>query len=339
VTIAIRHAWLQKHPSPSAESGEFHWHPADRDRDLRASCVERMRGIEPPAVLWQIEPGRVAWAQLFAAIAPVDHRNYVGVVLTIAEDGAASTAELVEAIAVQPAQPWSAEVDGNVGVPVRGRTVGANGAALDAMVARALLSGGAAAVEDPASAALPAQIAMIERAMPAAVTFAIRRGVWRTRRGAQTSDPVAELVVAAVRDPSSHAATAWRLLGELAEARGVSIDDIAARVGRPDDELHAALTDAERAALGGPRGFVETLHAWGRGRLDRCADIGTVVQRFADLVALRMLARLVMGRDAADAIAEARWYALLPASRRMALMTAIAARTATLRVLVEQNHA
>ncbi|HSJ99867.1 MAG TPA: hypothetical protein VK932_01455, partial [Kofleriaceae bacterium] len=105
--IAIRHAWLQKHPSPAAARGEFHWYPPDGDRELRASFVERSRGIEAPAVLWQLAPGRVSWARVFAATAPIDGRRYVGLVLTTAEAEGASPADLLEALEVPEAAPWS----------------------------------------------------------------------------------------------------------------------------------------------------------------------------------------------------------------------------------------
>lgn len=108
MTIAIRHAWLQKHPSPAASRGEFHWYPPEGDRELRASFVERSRGVDAPAVLWQLAPGRVSWARMFAATAPIDGRRYVGMVLTIAEGERAAPAELLEALAVPEAAPWSA---------------------------------------------------------------------------------------------------------------------------------------------------------------------------------------------------------------------------------------
>ena len=107
MTIAIRHAWLQKHPSPAATRGEFHWYPPDDDRELRASFVERSRGVDAPAVLWQLAPGRACWARMFAATAPIDGRHYVGMVLTIAEAERATPAELLEALEVPEAAPWS----------------------------------------------------------------------------------------------------------------------------------------------------------------------------------------------------------------------------------------
>lgn len=119
MTVVIRHAWLQKHPSPAAARGEFHWYPPDGDRELRASLVERSRGLDAPAVLWQLAPGRVSWARVFAAIAPIDGRRYVGLVLATAEGAAASPADLLEALEVPAAAPWSdASEAGRVVAPV-----------------------------------------------------------------------------------------------------------------------------------------------------------------------------------------------------------------------------
>jgi hypothetical protein len=81
------------------------------------------------------------------------------------------------------------------------------------------------------------------------------------------------------------------------------------------------------------------LHAWGRGRLDRSPGADTLVVRLADLVALRVLTQLAAGGDAAGAIAEARWHALLSSERRSALLAAVAQRTASLRAFVEAHHA
>ena len=361
MTIAVRHAWLQKHPSPSAQSGEFHWHPADVDRELRTSCVERLRGIEPPAVLWQLAPGHVAWAQLFAATTTLDRRRYVGVVLTIAEGAGASTVELLEALVLPPAAPWCSD-----GAPAElelgGRWI-AVGAATElaigtswrkadgasgeagmraedvAGVARALLAGGSAVVADPEHEQLPRAIAEVERWLPAPVRSTARRGVWRGGTARPAVDPVADLIAAAWRAPEGRAAQAWALLVELAAARGQGVDAVAGELARPDEALRAALTEAERGSLGDTRGFVEVVHAWGRGRLDGCASAASLPARLADHAALRALARLVEGRDAAQAIAEVRWRALRPSARRAQLLDAIAGRTAALRALVEGHHA
>src|SRR5262245_43230299 len=146
-----RHAWLQKHPSPLATGGEFHWYPEVGDRELRAGFVERVRGIEPPAVLWQLERGRAAWGQVFSATAPLDGRRYVGLVLSVVE-GDLPVADLLAMIAPPPAVPWTDELD----TASRGRDLAVQElAALRrcargdvAGIARALLSGGVAKVDD-----------------------------------------------------------------------------------------------------------------------------------------------------------------------------------------------
>ena len=458
MTIAIRNAWLQKHPSPAASRGEFHWYPADGDRELRASFVERSRGIDAPAVLWQLAPGRVSWARVFAAIAPVDGRRYVGLVLTTAEAEDATLAELLEALEVPAAAPWS-EADepgrviaaptagpdrrlararrwsvrsamaGGVGedgdedaraaavlterrpgglvdaegsrrwTTALGRTAGAesvlartagaesvlartagadgqpavlargagsgpaelaheagagSGPALlargagplpddgsraeVAAIARALLGGGDAVLAEPDRPDLPRLVASVERWMPPAVANKPRWGAWRTGAASQAPDRVAGLIAAAWREPASRAAQGWELLCELAAAKERGVDEVAAELAAAEQPA-AALTDAERAALGEAHDFAATLHAWGRGRLDAVASAASLPSRLADVVALRVLACLVADRDPRGAIAEARWHALLPAARRAALLDEVARRAASLRALVEVSHA
>jgi hypothetical protein len=397
--IVQRHAWLQKHPSPLAARGEFHWYPESGDRELRASFVERVRGVEPPAVLWQLERGRVAWGQVFAATAPLDGRRYIGLVLSAIE-GDLPAAELLARLGPPPPAPWTdgvaietsgrspavqelaalrgdvagvaralvsggvANVDDPVGAALRGARGDVSG------VVRALVSGGVANVDDPADAALPVWVASIERVLPEA-DAAPRCGVWMAGAADGARDRVAELAAAAWREPGSRAATAWTLLCELAIARGESIDRVGSalealesiargesidregsaleaiaagesidRVGSALEAIAAGavLTADERAELAGCDRVVDVLHAWGRGRLDRSPAAATLATRLADLVALRVLAQLAADRDASDAIAEARWYALLSAGRRTALLAAVAQRTASLRALVEAHH-
>ncbi|HEX3758627.1 MAG TPA: hypothetical protein VHW23_07965 [Kofleriaceae bacterium] len=353
-----RHAWLQKHPSPQTATGEFHWYPTGQtpgDRELRAGLVERVRGIEPPAVLWQLERGRVAWGQVFAATAPLDGRRYVGLVLSVVE-GDRPACDLLAALAPPPAGPWSdglATASPGREPAVQELTALRREARGDAAaVARALLSGGTARVDDPESPGLPAWIASIDRILPEPGSRA-RCGVWcaapggpgvsgtasgpgaggATAQGAH--DRVAALAAAAWREPASRQARAWTLLCELATARGESIDAVGAALAVIDPA--AALTAEERALA--PGGVVDVLHAWGRGRLDRSPAADTLAARLADLVALRVLNRLAAGEEPGAAIAEARWYALVPAARRTQLMAAVARRTTSLRTVVEAHHA
>jgi hypothetical protein len=334
-----RHAWLQKHPSPLATGGEFHWYPDVGDRELRAGFVERVRGIEPPAVLWQLERGRVAWGQVFSATAPVDGRRYVGLVLTVVE-GERPIADLLAAVAPPPPEPWSDAI----AVESRGRDLAVQElAALRratcgdvAGVVRALLSGGTARVDDPTGRDLPPWIASIERVLPEPAGKP-RCGVWSTAVASGAPDRVAELAAATWREPASRPARGWALLCELAAARGESVDQVGVALEAID--AGCVLTATERAGLARCETVVDVLHAWGRGALDRSPTADTLAARLADLVALRVLAQLAAGDDANSAIAEARWYALLPARRREALLAAVAGRTASLRVLVEAHRA
>jgi hypothetical protein len=326
-----RHAWLQKHPSPRATGGEFHWYPESGDRELRSSLVERVRGVEPPAVLWQIERGRVAWAQVFSATAPLDGRRYVGLVLSVIE-GERVAAELLAMLAPPRPAPWSegaatevADCDPGIQAALtrtaRGDVAG---------VLRALLSGGTATITDPSDGALPLWIASIARLVPGCGEQ-VRSGVWATSAARGERDRVAELGAAAWREPGSRASAAWTLLCEL--ARGASLDRVGAALEAID--ASSVLTADERAELANGRSVVEVLHAWGRGRFDRSGDRDTLPARLAELIALRVLVRLAAGDDAGGAIAEARWHALLPATRRTALLAAVARRSASLRDLVE----
>ncbi|MBX3156819.1 MAG: hypothetical protein KF773_12525 [Deltaproteobacteria bacterium] len=328
--VHVRQAWLQKHPSPAASGGEFHWHPKDRDRELRASCVERLRGIEPPAVLWQLAPGHVAWAQLFAATAPFDRRNYVGVVLTVAEGDGASAAELLDALATPPAGPWTEAAEAGIGP----REDLAGPARNAAAIARALLSGGSAIVDDPEASNLPQRIAAVERMLPVAVTKVVRRGVFRAQGIGHAADPVAELIAAALAEGGSRARIAWRILCDLAPS-AEAIDRVAGELEDADEAAIRALGEGERRLLGARTGTVDTLHAWGRGRVGNAPDL---VDRLARAVTLRILARLVRDRDPGPVLAEVRWHALLPAARREALLAAVAARSPALGEIVASHR-
>jgi len=331
------HAWLQKHASPAATGGEFHWYPEVGDRELRAAFVERVRGVEPPAVLWQLEPGRVAWGQVFSAIAPRDGRRYVGLVVSLVEADR-SAAELLARVSPPPAAPWepslatefaegepTARLLATVARVARGDVPG---------VVRALLSGGAAQVDDPTSPELPAWLASIERTLPDPDSTT-RTGVLRSATASRAPDRVAALAAAAWAEPGSRSAAAWTVLCELALARCEPVD----RIGDALDagELDTVLTGGERAALGGCDRVVDVLHAWGRGRLAGSPAADTLVARLADLVALRALSRLAAGGAASEAIAEARWHALLPAGRRGALLSELARRVPSLRGCVHDQ--
>lgn len=329
--ITLRHAWLQKHPSPVAAGGEFHWFPREGDREVRTQLVERLRTLEPPSVLWEIGPGRIVWARSFAAIAPIDGRRYVGLVVTIA-DGLANPCDLLCALDVPPAAPWTSDAETSSAQALVSELPGpAELAAAELTpIGRGLLSGGSQRLADPHVQELPLLAAAIERQLPEALTPKLRRGAWLQGECDEPRDRVAELFVAAARAPTSDEAKAWRLLCDLSETRREAPDAVISHERDP-------LTVEERALVEGD--LTAQLHAWGRGRFDRCPTAGSLPDRLADAVALRVLAELESGGDPRQPIAEARWYSLLPARRREQLLDTLVTRAGTLRSLVEVTHA
>ena len=104
----IRREWLQKHPTPRAGDGDFHWFPGAVDPAL---LTEIAAGAAGELTLW-LEPGRVVCARRFTDVAPGDGRRYTGIAAAIAEHPTASAAALLAAIPVPDAAPWtSARVD------------------------------------------------------------------------------------------------------------------------------------------------------------------------------------------------------------------------------------
>jgi hypothetical protein len=363
--LVLRHGWLQKHPTPTTATGEFHWHPAaalDGERgDLRLALVDRLRGVAPPAALWQLAPGRVVWAQVFAATAPGDGRRYCGLAVTTIEAPGATAADLLASLVVPPAAPWDGEPSERTVELVRAEPAPLSStqrAHRDTVlpapggVVRALISGGPAAVADPARPDLPAWIASLEAWLPAAIHARPRQGEWRggvggPRLGAGDDDPVADAVLAAwcPRDPAAapRMRRAWTALVELAASQGRGLDDVATEIHDPAElALERALTMGERAHLPPARGagieaWIHAIHHWGRGRLDGSPAAATLVTRIADLVIERAIADHVAGDGAPGrAIDRVRWHALLPADRRRRLLAAIAARAPSLAELVER---
>jgi hypothetical protein len=392
--LTVRHAWLQKHPTPTASTGEFHWHPANalggapagdlaqasiaiargdrgavasiaRDRagdvgDLRLSLVDRLRGVVPPAALWQVAPGRVVWAQVFAATAPGDGRRYCGLAVTVAEAPGASAAELLASMIVPPAAPWAGEPAERevvlVHVPAAALSATQRShrdAVLPAPTGavRALISGGIGAVEDPARPDLPAWIASLEAWLPASITSRPRQGEWRGRAQplAGAVDPLVAVLLAAWCPADGVAATrtrrAWTILTQLAGTQGRAVDEVATEVlGELAGlgELDRALTADERAHTPAVDGiaiapWVHAIHHWGRGRLDNSPAAASLIVRLADLVIGRVLADHVAGRPERAAIDHVRWHALLPAVRRRELLAAIVARAPSIGELIDRE--
>ncbi|HEV7557831.1 MAG TPA: hypothetical protein VGO00_20335 [Kofleriaceae bacterium] len=319
--MTIRHAWLQKHATPVASDGEFHWYPQS---DAAPEIVERSRGVSPPAVLWELAPNRVVWAQAFAATAPTDARRYVGFVVSIVE-GDGTAAELLHRLVAPPPRPWEA----SPAAPMDDLGV----ATIAAPVARALLDGGTAAVGDPTAPELPQLVASLEQLVPDRVAMTHRRGMFTAGAAIAPLDRVADLMLRAWNG-DERAVAGWRLLAELAQVQDRGIDGVELD---GDRAIGAALSDDERQLIGDARDFVRVLHLWGRGRLDRSPAAASLAARLSDALASRVLASYLAGDDGRAPVASARWYALLPAARRTALLATASARTPSLSV--EDIHA
>lgn len=83
--VVFRHAWMQKHPTPGNQRGDFHWYPAELPSAIRGTLTElatRQRGQK--ASLWIVDGSYLAWARTFSAVSPVDQRRYTGLAVTIA---------------------------------------------------------------------------------------------------------------------------------------------------------------------------------------------------------------------------------------------------------------
>ncbi len=291
--IEVRHAWLQKHATPGAQDGRFHWFPesdAD-DAALRRWVVEQTQGLTAPAVWWELSEGQLVWAALFSATA--EDRPYRGIALCVAR-GAAPAHELWRALAPPPPGPYqSLVVSPAEPSPARRRAL-----------ARALLRGGPSDVPAPSDPDTPTLFAALEHLLGANAP-AHRRGVLRAGTPSSSVDELADLLLAvhdAPTDPELR--LAWRVLGELARARGVSLDQIL----------------RERCEEPAAR-WLDRLHTWGRGHdaaaLARAPELAATLAR-------RALAELLAGHGAGATLAAARWQALLPAAPRAALWSALA---------------
>lgn len=348
--LTVRHAWLQKHPSPARRDGEFHWYPEAESADqraLRGRVVEQLQRLGAPATWWAVEGGHLVWATAFWASGAGygDDRPYRGVALSVVE-GAATPDELLAALCPATAAPYDGwatcehvEPQGPAG---RGRPAVAQRDDDAIALAAGALRGGVRALPQELWPQAPRCLAELWRLAPSGAALA-PSGAWVPRRvaTAHAPDPTAALLAAAWRAADGPAGRAprhaWRLAGELAEATGCALDELVATAAddaRPASALVAAASDAAEAAgavlRGGSADLVGILQAWGRGWLDALADADELASAFAEELALRALATLLRGGRVAPLLAQARWHALLPASRRGALWRELTRRAPSL---------
>jgi hypothetical protein len=357
----VRHEWLQKHATPSSASGDFHWHPAIVDGDLRAEIAERARGC---AAWARLAPGRVVWATGFDEIAPADGRRYPGLVVTVIEsiDAIASAAALLAAVPAIAARPWASEREAASGDDLVVEVVEPPPLASGAAFVSRWSADEAGAAAGALRTAEPMACAAIDEATPRALAtldtwidddlracvrdVAIVRGA---AAAAAALDHYAGRAWCAV--DAVGARRVWRSALALATREGVAaealFDDLAAlaaawdRAGDLDAWLVRAgvIGGAERdaaaarglALVGDDAGWLwnRIVHAWGRG-----CFAPAVTERLAGTLARRILADhlIALERDAQPLRywRRLRWEALLPRERRDHLAAGVRARIPSL---------
>ena len=320
--------WLQKHPTPRAAGGDFHWYPGALDAALRAELAERAAG---DLSIW-LEPGRVVLARRFADVAPGDGRRYTGLAVVVATSPDGASAATLLGVAPAPAHgPWTAGVDArprDLVVDERAPMAPCDDVA-PALVDAQWDGGACRAVE-----AAPSTCAAIETWLPDDVRATARRITVGT--GAAAPSGLARWLAGALGSHGARLTRARRLWSALAAPRATfaALDALdAAWTGADALRAYLAVELPPRARTGGGADgqFARALHAAGRGWLSPAAR-----DRIADVLALRALA------DHLDLDGAPRWRAVL---HRECLLPADAARDleraaiARVPLLAEAPHA
>lgn len=330
MTITLRHEWLQKEATPGEAEGSFRWYPAEVDADVRAAMTGH--ADDGGHALWRIEPGRVSWAVSFTSVPTSDRRRYVGLALTVAE-GDAPTSALLAAIDVLPGETWR---ERPIVRQVEARALARHTPAPRALdagtatgLARALWSGGPAAIAAPDDRALPGLLATLATWLPDDADPRVRQGelVPADRPLDAAPSPLHHYLGLAWALPAAIAARdpalgqrAWRAACGLAARGDVTpeqiFDELAAlaRAWNTTDELAELLdrsgtvrADERRACdrrapapLGAARDagwlWARVVHYWGRGLL---AGDG-LDRRLARLLARRVVADHLFHLDAPE---------------------------------------
>ncbi|HTJ43991.1 MAG TPA: hypothetical protein VL463_17920 [Kofleriaceae bacterium] len=344
----MRHAWLQKHATPSSASGDFHWHPSSSgDPEI----AERARGCLAFA---RLAPGRVVWARSFDEIAPADGRRYAGLVVSVIEGDASAAALLASVPWIEAPYAGAASVEEDVEIAEPGPL--SSSAFLSAEVAgaaaHALRCGDAFACEsiepsiaralatldtwiDPSVRARTRDVSIKIGAPAAAPALDHYAGAaWR----ACASDPararrVWRAALALAQHDGLSAETLFDELAALVDAwdRAADLDAWLARTGVIDDAARAACVARGVALSGDDAGWLwnKVVHAWGRGCFETRAS-----DRIAGALARRILADhlIALERDAPPLRywRRLRWEAMLPADRRAPLEAGVRARIGSL---------
>lgn len=263
---------MQKHPSPSNQRGDFHWHPADLAMSTRNRLAETLAGATHPAACWLIERDSLVWARTFVAVSPTDRRRYTGLAGTIASPAASfcwgtGLPRVLAGIELPDAAPWTRGAKGDIAsvraipgfttlAPIHFPTAAAafSDQARD-QLAPALVFGGQSPCTDPSSARLLAVVGELLAYLPPRERARPRTGAFSKARPGphptfdRSSSNLLHYLSAGwfsprairERDPDFAAAT-WRLVHELGAALALDLEALFAEL----TQLADAWDTAER---------------------------------------------------------------------------------------------
>jgi hypothetical protein len=321
--VRVSREWLQKHPTPLGDDGDFRWYPGAVAADVRADLAAGLVREDDEAV-W-LAPGRVVWARRFVAVAPADGRRYAGIAAVVVEGGEESAA-LLARCEVPEARPWCVDPSPSPfpspppcpspspppspfpspppsPFPSPPPSPSPSPSQL-AHAAAALWRGGAL----PRAAAHPRILAVVEAWLPRAVRDTPR--CVRIDDAAPTPiTPVARWLARAIAAEGVAAArgrAAWRAVQSLAAAEATPVDELVAEL--------VALDRADDADA-----VARDVHRWGRGDAAPPAALARALARRAVAEQLLRFDRGAAARWRRDL----RRTALLPAPRAAALERAV----------------
>lgn len=248
VDVAIRHAWMQKHPTPTRSGGDFHWHPQIPAPIASALSELASRTGGEPASLWLMSPRFVAWARTFSATAPGEQRRYTGIAASIAQprnpdEWSQALPDALDRLELPPAAPFGGsrwdDVDPKVTSvsdaidlwPIDTDALSGLFPTADShdAVARAVVAGGQAQCAAPHDDRLPTLFGQMLSWLPAAERTATRSGAF-VAAATDSADPPGKSAAhmfhylagawfcprrIRARDPL-YGVAAWRLVLELA---------------------------------------------------------------------------------------------------------------------------
>jgi hypothetical protein len=276
--VRVDGLWQQKHPTPSGASWEYHWHPRGLPADVLAAVSALDLGLGGGGEsAFVVGTGWLAWLRTFAAQAPAEQRDYIGVAGVLARGDGDWDEDLPGVLAALPL-PAAAPHDGRFAdrsfesrpvpaAPVDLSGLDESGTRAEAL-ARFVIGGGRfVAGQAAGDATLPAVVARLLSWLPAPGRAEPRQGVFAAHDGRDVvfdvEDSLAHYLPLAWRPPAGlppdYPALVWRLCAE------------ACAPGRPTNELFRELGALAEAWEGAPElGRYLAERVIGKDELARC---------------------------------------------------------------------